>query len=106
VNSDYCVFNFFTEAKASRNFDIFISIDSESNPSKFKENSALLTNRSSTTVGSQAELSGDPEKRVGDWMVMYRFMLFGSNVFDVKIDGCSIGLDPWRLTDVPVVLDE
>jgi hypothetical protein len=55
---------------------------------------------------SQAELSGDPAKRVGDWMGMYRFMFFGSDVFGVKIGECSIGLEPWQLADVPVVLHE
>jgi len=55
---------------------------------------------------SQAELSGDTTKQVGDWMGMYRFMFFGSDVFGVTIGECSIGLEPYQLADVPVVLDE
>ncbi|MFM0008154.1 hypothetical protein PQR57_45505 [Paraburkholderia dipogonis] len=54
---------------------------------------------------SQAELSGDPARQAGDWMGMYRFMFFGSDVFGVKIGDCSIGLEPWQLADVPISLD-
>lgn len=54
---------------------------------------------------SQAELSNDPTKQVGDWMGMYRFMFFGSDVFGVKIGGCSIGINPFQLDDIQVVAD-
>ncbi|GGD93711.1 hypothetical protein [Caballeronia grimmiae] len=52
---------------------------------------------------SQAELSGDPAKQIGDWMGMYRFLFFGSDVFGAKIGECQIGLEPWQLADVPAV---